>query len=412
MLKQIIDAARLKPESCASLVRVPLEHFREWLDGKRPIPRYVIPELVAVLGVSEKELLSKAADRSRDSADVAPAVWFKLRNERLTDADRDFVGLVRQLGYFMAQLATIRNSRLSVKWRSFSGSVLGGIDRSAPPASQGREAALRFREALDFEHGQTGIGELLRGRLRQLGLMVIESPIPRSELEGCCFEIGRDESSVPCVFANTFRSTWFRRNEIILHEVCHAIFDIETDPVALDFRDESEPVGQIAESRARAFAQHCMIPKRVLVHYANQMGIEWGALTAEKLAQLVAAIHVEQRTILRSAQEADFITEEQSIQYLTLDCAEPLRQFSSHALSTHDYIQSLGADEEPKWLSKNRTTTRGPRPLLLPAGYVAQVIKAFTDGEISQGKAAEMLMVDEATLLDRFEEILVVADVP
>src|SRR5205085_3529674 len=124
------------------------------------------------------------------------------------------------------------------------------IDRSAPPGVQGREAALRFRAAANLEHGCTGAGELIRPRLRQVGLVVIESPVPKSSLEGCCFEVGPEADLFPCVFANTFKSTWFRRNEILLHEVCHAIFDLENDPVSLDFRDQARNASVLSEARA------------------------------------------------------------------------------------------------------------------------------------------------------------------
>jgi hypothetical protein len=235
MLKQVIEATRLSPEFCASLLRVPAEQFRQWIDGKQPIPQFVIPEMTAILGVSEKSLLTKGTIHA-DGGSLAPAIWFKLRSDELSDADRELVGLVRRLGFFMAQLEAIRGSRSSRAWRAVAQAVLEPVDRSAPPAVQGRDAAVSFRAAANLDHGQAGVGDFIRPRLRQVGVVVIESPIPKSSLEGCCFSIGREGDLRPCVFANTFKSTWFRRNETLLHEVCHAIFDLENDPVSLDFR--------------------------------------------------------------------------------------------------------------------------------------------------------------------------------
>ena len=74
MLEEIIEAARLSPEFCANLARVPLEQFREWMDDKKQIPGFAIPELSAVLGVTEKDLLSRKPPRPSDGNSVAPAI--------------------------------------------------------------------------------------------------------------------------------------------------------------------------------------------------------------------------------------------------------------------------------------------------------------------------------------------------
>ena len=382
MLKQIIEATRLSPEFCASLLRVPAEHFREWMDGKRPLPQFVIPELSTILGVGEKTLLSRAPIRGTEA--LAPAIWFKLRADNLTDADREFVALVRRLGFFMGQLDTIRDLRSASSWRAVAQTVLGQIDRAAPPAVQGRDAASVFRAAANFSHGQTGIGELIRPRLRQIGLVVIESPIPKSTLEGCSFTIGR---------------------EVLLHEVCHVIFDLENDPVPMDFRDRAEDVSGLSEARARAFAQEALVPRSVLIHYANQLGIKWSAVAPQQLTQLIAQVHVEQKTLLRAAYEADLISEELLSQYSGYNCGALLSDFSSHALPTREYLRTQ-ASESPKWIAENRNTTVGTRTLRLPAGYVQQVIETANAGDISSAKAAELVMMDRYAFAERFGEML------
>ena len=405
MLKQVIEATRLSPEFCASLLRVPAEQFRQWIDGKQPIPQFVIPEMTAVLGVSAKSLLTKSPIHSADGGSLAPAIWFKLRSDELSDADRELVGLVRRLGFFMAQLEAIRGSRSSRTWRAVAQAVLEPVDRSAPPAVQGRDAAVSLRAAANLDHGQTGIGDLIRTRLRQVGMVVIESPIPKSSLEGCCFSIGREGDLRPCVFANTFKSTWFRRNETLAHEVCHAIFDLENDPVSLDFRDRSITATTFSEVRARAFAQECLVPRSVLVHYTNQLGIHWERLSAQEIAKLIASIHVEQATLLRAACDGGFTSEDRLQQYLACDCSSVLREISYHAWTTREFLRRQ-ADESPKWIAQNRGTTVGTRSLRLPAGYVKQVIDTLNVGEISIGKAAELLMMDRYTFADRFGDLI------
>jgi len=403
MLKEIIKSAQLKPEFCANLVNVPIAEFSEWMDDKKQIPDFAIPELSAVLGVSEKDLLSPKPKTSSNS-NLAPAIWFKLRDNRIGESEREFVGLVRRLGFSMAQLDGINSTRNSSRWAATAQSIVSGLDRSAPPALQGREAATRFRSIANWDHGQQGIGELIRPMLRRFGLVVMESPITKSTLEGCCFEIGGEGDKRPCVFANTYKSTWFRRNEIILHEVCHAIFDLANDPVSLDFTGEQDNQ-TVSEERARSFARACLVPRSVLTHFVNQMGLKWDTLSVEQLAQLVAQAHVEQRVVLGLAHEHGLISDEMRDRYLAFDCAQALRHVSSHALTTREFLQKEAADA-PKWIAENRNTTLRTRRLRLPAGYVQQVIEATNAGEISRGKAAEMLMMDRYTFADRFGELL------
>ena len=396
MLKQIIEAARLSPEFCASLIRVPAEQFKEWVDGKRPLPHFVVPELSTILGVSTKDLTARRPARGSSDSSVAPAIWFKLRDEKLTPADREFVGLVRRLGFFISQLETIRGIRSSSAWRAVAQTVAAEVDRAAPPAVQGRDVALRFRAAANLEHGQAGIGEILRPRLRQIGLAVIESPIPKSSLEGCCFAVGGEGTLGPCVFANTFKSTWFRRNEILLHEVCHAIFDLENDPVSLDFLDQTGDSPILSEARAHAFAQEALAPRSVLVHFTNQLGINWTFLTERQLAGLLAEVHVEQKTLLEAAYDDGLIDDELLVKYMKYTCADDLRELSPHAGTTREFLRRQ-ASESPKWIVENRHTTAGARTLRLPVGYVQQVIDAANAGDISIGKAAELLMMDRCT---------------
>jgi hypothetical protein len=206
------------------------------------------------------------------------------------------------------------------------------------------------------------------------------------------------------VFANTFRSTWFRRNEILLHEICHAVFDLENDPVALDFVGQS--VGtDISEARAQAFAQECLVPRSVLVHYTNQLGIRWHDLSEANIAMLVAQVHAEQAAVLRAACVHGMITEEQFQQYRTYDCAELLRELSEHSLTTDEYLKRRQL-QSPLWRASLRNTTVGNRSLRLPVAHVQRVIETLNAGEISFGKAAEMLMMDKDTFAERYGELI------
>jgi Zn-dependent peptidase ImmA (M78 family) len=240
-----------------------------------------------------------------------------------------------------------------------------------------------------------------------MGVVVIETPAPESLLEGCCFFVGDSTSERPCVFANSHGSTWFRRNTTLMHEVAHAIFDAETAGAMLDFRD-CEDNSSIAEERANAFAQEVMIPKKVLLHVAQANGIKWSSLDAPGLATLVAKIQVGQRTVLRAALAANVISNEAYERCLSLNIADDLRGRTDRALSTVEFIKKHGG-QHVEWLGK-RDTTIPSRRLRLPSLYVSKVIEALQSLQISKSKAAEMLMIDEDTLVDRFGALVEESD--
>jgi Zn-dependent peptidase ImmA (M78 family) len=400
MLREILEATQLDPSFCAELVRVSPDQFSDWMEQKRPVPGFILPELASILGVPEN-----AINSSRALGEEPPAIWFKLRNSKLKDADREFVGFVRKFGYYLGQLKTLTGR--ATQYEHVFAQVRKSIDRSSYPATQGRVAAKSFRESTGLDQGQSGIGDVLRPHLRALGILLIESPLPKSDIDGCCFGLGTGADGAPCIFSNTYKSSWFRRNYVIAHELCHAIFDLDNEQVSLDYKSEySDQYGRastidISELRAQVFAEECVIPKTVLVALANQIGIHWNALSVENLAFLVAKSHVEQGMVLRAAKRSGLIDEEQFKTYYAYDCAAYVKQFTDHALSTREYLKKMSM-ESPKWKAENRRASIGSRTLRLPVGYIQQVLEALKDSHISEGKAAEMLMIDKDVLRQRF----------
>jgi hypothetical protein len=328
MLRQILGSTRLDRGFCARLVGVTPEHFEEWLSGRRPVPRFVLPELSAILGAPAKNLAAspcRAFTRRGDSAALAPAIWYKLRDEKLTQADRELVGLVRKLGFYLSQLQAIRGGRLN-RFEPLFRAIREKVDKSAPPLVQGRLAAQAFRGMTDIQHGQLGAGEWLRPTLRNLGVLVVESPLPGSLVEGCSFNVGTEVCFTPCVFANSYKSTWFRRNVILMHELGHAIFDLESEQVSVDYKDTA--FVELIEMRAQAFAEESLVPRSVLIQFANRRGIRWNQISPEDLAYLVASCHVEASLVLKAAFEADLIDAEQLSRYSAYECATEVRRLT------------------------------------------------------------------------------------
>jgi Zn-dependent peptidase ImmA (M78 family) len=403
MLKQIIAATKLPSEFCAALVGVDPDQFIDWMEGRKPIPTFVLPELSSVLGVREADILSSVHASHLSAETMTPAVWYKLRDENLVDRDREMVGLVRKLGFYLGQLQRVKGQRL-LEYAPLFGTVRQSVDRNLPPSAQGKQAAQAFRGASGLQHGQSGVGELIRPYCRRIGLLVIESSLKGSRLEGCCFSVGGGDSLTPCLFGNSFAVTWFRRNAVLMHELCHAIFDLEDDPVAIDLQDASGPQA-LSEARAQAFSQEVLVPKSVMVHLTNKIGVKWDNMSPEVLARLIAESHAEKALVLKAAVDNEFIDEDQRSLYDGFDCGSLVRSYSTHALNTREYLKAR-SEESPKWIGENRNTDTGIRSLRLPVRYIDEIISALNDGLITIGKAAEMAMMEKQTFIRRFRDLV------
>lgn len=404
MLQTVLDSAGLDTKTCAGLLGINPTVFSEWSAGQRPIPESFLPLLSAVFSVPQSVLRAHKAPHSAKGEDLTPAIWFKFRGPELVSADRECVVLIRQLGHYLNELEAVTRSR-SLQWKTLFESIRNATDLQAAPREQGRSAARMFREGTSLGHGQKGVGEILRGVLRSLGILVFETPLKESRLEGCSFSVGAQTASRPCVFANTHHVDWFRRNMVLMHEVGHAVFESAYLGASLDFlggEDKTEP----GEMRAQAFAQECLVPKSVLVHVAQTNGIKWTSLSARSLAKLVAEMHVEQRTVVDAGIEAGLIAPELGDEMKRIEIRKELLEYSQHALSTEEYLELIGSTNAQEWIGK-RTTTLGPKPLRLPVGYVTSVVDAYRNSQISLGKAAEYLMIDPSDFVQRFGDIYV-----
>jgi Zn-dependent peptidase ImmA (M78 family) len=398
MLREMIENTGILPEKVAALLGYNPEIFQQWLVNQRPMPESVLQVLSDVIGSNLEPYLERKIS-TKEAGAVTPAIWYRFRGAGLVEADREFVFLIRRLGYFLNELEEITGAR-SVGWKSLFQEIRQKVDIQAPPRVQGIQAARMFRESRGLSSGATGIGEALRGNLKAMGVLVVESPIPQSKLEGCCFYVGTRPSERPCVFANSHHSTWFRRNMILLHEVAHAIFDAETEGATLDFHNEYHAA--ISEERADAFAQEALVPRNTLFHISQRQGFSWVSLTPRQLATICAECHTEKRTVLRAAFEADLISQELFDHYSEMEIGGLLPDITEHALSTEEYIRSRG-QETAAWIGK-RESTIPSRKIRLPVAYIKTVLEALDNACISRGKAAEMLFVDNDVFRERFPD--------
>ncbi len=400
MLQRILSSAGLDPRDCAGLLGINPDVFMAWVSGQEGIPDSFLPLLSAVLSVSPSTLVSPGkSSRHLEEADITPQIWFKFRGDRLVQADRDSVVLIRMMGHYLNELEEVTRQK-SIQWKSIFDTIRGGVDVQAPVKEQGKAAARIFRQSTTLGHGASGSGEVLRSLLRATGVLAVEIPVRDSIIEGCSFYVGALTSPRPCIFANSHHTTWFRRNVILMHELGHAIFEPFTG-ATLDLVGGTN--SSDIEIRAQAFAQEALVPKEVLLHAAQGHGLKWNSLTANGLAQLVASTHVELNTLLSAAIEAGFLSPDQADELKQSDISESLRDISEHALTTDEFLAKAGAEKQ-EWLGK-RHTTLPSREILLPIGYIDAVVEAYRNRQISPGKAATYMMIEEKEFLDRFGDI-------
>jgi Zn-dependent peptidase ImmA (M78 family) len=402
MLIDLLNDAQIDTDTCASLLGLSSRLFKTWIDGKRDLPGYIIPELASVLGVSQEALVT---GRVRE----APAIWFKFRESgNLSAVDRELVILIRRLGFYQHQLdlaTSVPNNKWQLLFKFIDEQLTP--NRQASPSIQGREAARILRDQLSLGFPRksavvTGNGDLIRPIFRKFGVLIIEAPMPESKIEGCSFYVGGPGEQRPCLFVNTYKQDWFRRNHVLMHELAHAIFDIDREAASIDFRDTSEE-GDVKEVRAEAFAAESLVPKAMLRHLQSMLGLHWESLSDSDLAGLVAYSQVELRFVLRAALDHEFIDTDVMLGYQDRSISDELKQLTERALDTREFERVAGGPMLPVAL---RTTTIPSRSLRLPVSYVARVVSAVCESVISESKAAELLMIDENTFAERFGKAL------
>lgn len=419
MFKSLLDDAGLTPELCAGLLDVDVNRFSDWALGKRELPGFIVPELASVLGVSQSALVNGSVSK-------APAVWYKFRGEKLREVDRELVILIRRLGFYVHQLNSTTGLS-SEGWQLAFAQIRSKLDlhRADSPTLQGERAADVFRSLvnLGFSHyskdGQiSGPGDVIRGILRSLGVLIIEMPVPESNMDGCSFYVGDAGAATPCLFINTYRQRWFRRNYVLAHELAHAIFDIDGEAALIDYRNDASKKVAVAEEvlqvepslkeeRADAFARALFASGRVLASVTAKLGLKWDGLSVRDLALIVAHSQVELSVVLRSALDLGLVGSDYALQYGKQSLKRELRTITERVLTPSEFF-SLHP-ERAMWSEDVRTTTIPSRKLLLPVPYVMMVINALNDGFISDGKAAEMLMMDIEVFLERFSGFFVEA---
>lgn len=406
-LRKVIEGTGLGLDACADVLGVDHELFQQWADSQKEMPPAYASVLAAALGVKPEVMTSRALVSARCSQKIEPAsIWFKFRGDQFRDADRESILAIRRLGHSANELEQSTLGQPNRAWDILFQNIMSQVDIQSSPQDQGRLAAKAFCELNQFGHGGKGSADILRDRLRSQGILLIESPIPHSEVEGCSFYVGESSAERPCLFVNTYKTTWFRRNVIIMHELGHALFD-KTSGGEIDIiiKDDSEMnKDSLIEVRAETFAQETLLPKKLLLAICHRNGLKPTTLMPEGLGVLVAESGVEKKTVVRALLDQSLIDDALAHQYLAYDIADILRGLTDHALDTAEYIRKIGKEAAMAWEGK-RLTSLTRRKLLLPVPYVKAVLDAVKTFNISISRGAELLMIDEYTFHSRFGEL-------
>ncbi|MGA2264717.1 MAG: ImmA/IrrE family metallo-endopeptidase [Acidobacteriota bacterium] len=397
MFANILKSFGLEAQFWAALVGSSERQMEEWLAGQRELPSSVAEKLSKAIGVPLSILTGR--ERIRGGVEsVLPPLWLKAKQRGLGEPEHKTIALTRLLAARYDEVLSLTD-KAPATYRIHFEAIKQAVDPQSPARLQGERAANAFLAMTLLDKGATGIGEVMRGHLRALGLLVLETPINNKNLEGFCVPVGGKDCVRPCLVSNSYRTTWFRRNYVLLHELAHAIFDLEASNAVFDLDahvDTSPDFRDIAEDRADSFAMHTLLPRRLLIAFQNR-GYDFRNLTPRDLAELIAKTHAEQGLFLRAAAEYGLISEDERTHLSRFDIATILRELSYHArglaaLSANDVVYP----EVLRWGS--RLTTFPVAGMRLPVPYVKMVLEVLSQKRISRGKAAELLMVTREDL--------------
>jgi len=269
------------------------------------------------------------------------------------------------------------------------------VDPQRPARGQGAQAAHAFLALTTLGKGAFGIGEVIRGFLRARGVLILETPIDNAHLEGFCVPVGREASVRPCIVANSYRTTWFRRNYVILHEFAHAVFDLDAANGVFDLSGSGRD--EIAEQRADSFALHVLVPQRLLLATLQRHRMRLKDLDEIGMAELISTTHAEQGLLIKAAQEYGLVSDADAERLARLRVARELRAKSNHARGLAGLSkEALIYPEVLNW--GPRLTSFPLDGLRLPIPFVRLVLQALESGKINSGKAAELLMADDDQL--------------
>lgn len=235
----------------------------------------------------------------------------------------------------------------------------------------GERAANAFRAvlSLDARSDTTNVFALLR----TVGLRVFRRELENSDISGLFVNhpvAGR------CVLVN-FGEDVYRQRFTALHEACHAFLDAD-QPFVVSFESKKWDRKDLVELRANTFAAHFLLPDDLVVGLPR---VEW---TAERVSDFANRLRVNPATLLFRLRDIDAV-DARSVSRLRTASKVPKDAKVDPELPAS--LTDLQRDRKRALLHRG-----------LSAYYVGLCFDALAAGIISQGRLAEMLLVDDVDL--------------
>ena len=403
MFKEVVDQFGVPTSFWRDLAGCSELMLKDWLTGRRTVPRSTAKQFSQATGVPPELFL-----RKESAVDFnLPKLWLRARNAGISQQGRGLqtISYARLLAEKYWEVLQILDKTGDTDPSDLFIRIQATAFQHASPDEQGRSAASVFLHSTNLNHQQVGIGEILRGYMRANGIFVFETPLRAADLEGFCMEVGQSTGKKPCIFANTYATTWFHRNFVLLHELCHAIFDIQEMEAEFDGSLSDEPPsenGDHSENRANSFAMNALVSKDLLDAYSNR-GFQISELDSKKMAQLMAETHAEPKLIIKAALSYGLISEDASERLRQNVPSQTERAMASYHAKQFDQLspeEMSSIIREPQAVNEWPRNTAFPmRGMRLPLPFVNHVLEALESHKISSGKAKELLMTRD---LSRF----------
>ncbi len=235
--------------------------------------------------------------------------------------------------------------------------------------ANGSKAAADLRSHLDYGIGQVP-SDIFRD-FRLLGIHVFRRKLANSNISGVLIRHPRAGS---CVLIN-FEEDVYRQRFTAAHELGHAV--MEDTAINLSLGNDGS---QLVEVRANAFAANYLLPPEFLKSISSGVS-EW---TTTVLIEWAAKLRVSTLMLRIALKERGIISE-----------------------AIFDDLKGVSVPKHMKVdpeLAGEKGRTRERKQALLERGlsfhYVRECVETLRAGQISRGRAAEMLLASEGDLFE------------
>jgi len=252
------------------------------------------------------------------------------------------------------------------------------IDLSIPSSKgvykeQGIEAAKKLRRFLGYSGKQ--LYNDIFSEFRKIGIHVFRRKLSSTKISGLFI---KHPFAGKCILVN-YSDDVYRQNFTVAHEVAHSLLDDNID-YNLSYKKED---GNYREYRANAFASSFLVPEEA---FNTSNKIEW---TDKLIINIANKLKVNIQTLLIALSNYNKITDTEYKKFIQLKVPVSIKEDFEFKNLTGKRI-----------IDKKQILEKG-----LSDYYINKCHLAYSDGNISAGKLAEMLLIRDyelPELLDLF----------